>query len=97
MKALSSLIKKRDKKIIKNVFLDDKTIFFIFGKIIKKEYGQTGSVRICPDYFKSGKLFVRTHSSAWASEIFLDREKIIKQMNKEFGKKEISDIVVRNN
>lgn len=95
MKSLSGLIKQRSKKAVKTLTLDDKTVFYIFSRIIKAEYGQTGSVRVCPDYFKNGKLFVRTQSSAWASEIMLDRKKIISKMNKELGKKEIIEIVVK--
>ncbi|TSC94900.1 MAG: Uncharacterized protein Athens101428_106 [Candidatus Berkelbacteria bacterium Athens1014_28] len=96
MKALNSLIKKRNKKIVKEIALDDKTIFYIFDRIIKNEYGQTGIVRVRPDYFKKGKLFIKTHSSAWASEIMLDREKIIGKINKEIGKKEVIELVVRS-
>lgn len=95
MKDLSSLIKKRNKKIIIDVVLDDKTVFYIFDKIIKSEYGLTGSARVRPDYFKNGKLFVRTQSSAWASEVFLDRKKITEKINQELGKKEIIEIVVK--
>ena len=51
MKDLSSLIKKRNKKVVTDIVLDDKTVFYIFDKIIKSEYGLIGSVRGRPDYF----------------------------------------------
>ncbi|HBO16609.1 MAG: hypothetical protein UR69_C0002G0023 [Candidatus Moranbacteria bacterium GW2011_GWE2_35_2-] len=95
MKDLSSLIKKRNKKVVTDIVLDDKTVFYIFDKIIKSEYGLIGSVRVRPDYFKNGKLFVKTQSSAWASEVFLDRKRITEKINRELGGKEIIEIVIK--
>jgi len=90
MKSLKNLLDK--KNIKKTVNLDDKTVFFLFKKIIKEEFGNVGLEKLVPDYFAKGILHIKSESSAWASELWLQKDKIMRKINKEIGKEEIRDI-----
>ncbi len=92
MKKIGILIKQKEKS--PSLSLDDKTIFFLFGKIIKEEYGSKGSKNLKPDFFKNGKIFVKSESSVFANELLLNKNEIIRKINQEIGNKEIQDIKV---
>lgn len=93
MKSLQNLLAKRENK--KSVALTDKDIFFIFNRIIKQEFGNVGENRLKPDFYKAGTIFVRSTNSAWASELFSNRNTIIKKINKELGEKIILEIKLK--
>ena len=90
MKNIGSLLKK--KEFSQKIPLDDKSIFFVFSKIIKNEYGNRGIENLKADYFKNGKLFIKTENSNWANEIWLNREDIIAKINRELGTNEIREL-----
>lgn len=92
MKKIGILIKQKEKG--PKLSLDDKTVFFLFGKIIKEEYGSQGSKNLKPNFFKNGKIFVKSESSIFASELLLNKNEIIRKINQEIGNKEIQDIKV---
>lgn len=94
MKSLSNLLKKKfsGKNQERKVELDEKTVFFIFKKIIREEFGNTGSAMLQPDYFGKKILFVKAASSVWASELWLNRNKIVHKMNKELGEGSVQEI-----
>ena len=92
MKKINQLLKHRDRKI---TVLDEKTVFYIFKKVIKQEYGNKGEENLKPDFYKSGKLFIKTQGSSWASEIWINRQDIIKKMNQELNTEEIKEIKVK--
>ena len=89
MKALGDILKGRNLK--KTVRIDDKTVFFIFKKVIQDEFGMVGLEKFFPDYYAKETLFIRAENSVWANELWLNREKIIKKMNQEFGE----DIILK--
>ncbi|HRY82537.1 MAG TPA: DciA family protein [Candidatus Moranbacteria bacterium] len=93
MKSLKNLLYKREKK--KSIALTDKDIFYIFSKIIKEEFGNVGAEKLKADYFKNKTIFVRSSSSAWASELFSNRNTIIRKINKELGEGEIREIKMK--
>ncbi len=84
MKSLGDLIKKKEAQN-KKVFLDEKTAFFVFKKIIGNEMGKMGQEKLIPDYFDGKIFFVRSESSVWLSELWINRERIIKKINQELG------------
>lgn len=92
MKKIGQLLRmnKKDKKMV----LDEKTIFYIFSKIIKEEYGQKGSANFTPVVYKARKLIIRCQSSSWRSELWLNRKEIIRKINREIGNNEVTDIKV---
>jgi hypothetical protein len=93
MKAIGDLLNK--KKIKKNTALDDKTIFFIFKKVIEEEFGQIGKARFTPDYFAKRVLFVRAQNSAWSAELWMNKARIIKKINHEISEDVIGDIKLK--
>lgn len=93
MKSLRSLLDRKDVK--KKIGLDDKTIFYLFKKIIKEELGNVGLEKLKPDYFFNGTIFIKSESSAFASEVELQKNKIIRQINQEIGCAEIKNIKLK--
>ena len=93
MKSLKNLLYKRENK--KTVSLTDKDIFYIFNRVIKEEFGNVGASKLRPDYFKNKTIFVKLTSSAWASELFSNRNTIIKKINKELGDDAIREIKIK--
>jgi len=82
MKSLGNFLKY--KKIEKKE-IDSKTIFFIFKKIIKVQYGEVGKINIKPSYYKDGNIFLEIKNSNWANEIWLNKDMLIKETNKKIG------------
>lgn len=93
MKSLRSLLDKKD--VNRKIVLDDKTIFYLFKKIIKEEFGNIGLEKLIPNYFSNGTLFIKSESSAWASELELQKAKIIRQINQEIGSQQIQNIKLK--
>jgi hypothetical protein len=75
--------------------LDEKSIFFLFKKVVREEYGAKGEQSLIPQLLKNSKLFLRAGSSNWANEIWANRQEIIKKINNEIGKDELRDIKVQ--
>jgi hypothetical protein len=90
MKALKNLLEKR-KRVLK-ISLDDNDIFYVFRRVIKEEYGNVGAEKFTADFFKNKTLFVKSDSSAWASELWMNKEKIIKKINDELGTEAVARI-----
>jgi len=90
MKSLKTFLDK--KNIQKKAVLDDKTVFFLFRKAIKEEFGNMGIEKLMPDYFAHGILHVKSSSSNWSSELWMQKDKIMRKINEEIGKEEIKDI-----
>ena len=93
MKTLKSLLEKKAKRI--SPVLDDKTIFFMFKKVLEEEFGRVGAAKFTPDFFKNKTIFVKSESSLWASELFLNKNKIIKGINKELGEETVKYIKLK--
>lgn len=83
----------------KNLFqprtLDDQTVFFVFKKVIKEEFGNVGAEKLIPDYYQNKTVFVKSDSSAWASEMWLQKDRIVRKMNAELGEGTIEKIKVK--
>lgn len=92
MKALKDLLKKQT--IRRRLAISDKDVFYIFDKIIKQEFGNVGASKFTARHFSNKTIFVQTESSNWASELWLNRGKIIEKMNKELGEGVIREIKV---
>lgn len=93
MKALGDLLIKR-KKDVKITFMD-KDVFYVFEKVIKAEFGLIGLTKFKADYFKDKKVFVKSQSSVWSSELMLNRPRIIRKMNEELGEGAVTEIKIR--
>jgi uncharacterized protein (UPF0303 family) len=92
MKKIGNLLDKR--RFAKKINIDQQSIFYIFGLVIKEEYGKQGTENIVPVFFKDKKIFVKTGGSTWASEIWLKRKNIVKKINEQLGGEEILDLAM---
>lgn len=72
--------------------IDKKTVFFLFLKIIKEEYGQRGGAVIFPETYHERVLKVRVTSPLWANEIFLQKSSLCEKLNRTLGEDAIVDI-----
>lgn len=93
MKLLKNYLIK--KNIHKARALDDQTVFFVFRKVIKEEFGNIGIEKLIPDYYNNKTLFVKSDSSAWASEMWLQKDRITRKINAELGEGSIEKIKVK--
>ena len=93
MQSLKTFLAK--KNIKRKIVLDDKTVFYLFKKIIKEEFGNVGIEKLIPDYFAQDTLHIKSQSSAWSSELELQKAKIIRQINKEIGGEQIRNIKMK--
>lgn len=94
MKSLKNLLSKKlpERLASKKMVLDDKTVFYVFKKVIQEQFGNLGVENFQADYFSGKTIFIRCQSSAWASELWLNKNKIIRLINKELGEDIIEEI-----
>lgn len=97
MKSLENLLKKKfsKKNQERKVELDEKTIFFIFKKIIQKEFGDVGSGKFSPQHFSNKTIFIKSNSPAWSAELWMNEKRIVSKINQELGEGIIEKIKVR--
>jgi hypothetical protein len=93
MKSLKNLLEKH-KQVAKHSF-DDKDVFYVFQRVIREEYGNYGSEKLKADFFKNKTVFVKSDSSNFASELWMNRQKIIRKMNEELGAGAVMEIKVK--
>jgi predicted nucleic acid-binding Zn ribbon protein len=97
MKTLKNLLVKKfqGKNASQKMVLDDKTVFFVFKKVVQEEFGNLGVDNFKPDYFDGKKIFIKCYSSNWASELWVNKNKIVRKINKELGENVIEEIKVK--
>lgn len=83
MKSLKNLLGQR--KDLKKIAFDNKDVFYIFSRVIKKEFGEIGAGKFTPEYFGKKVLVVRCATPTWASELWINKERIMEKMNEELG------------
>jgi Dna[CI] antecedent, DciA len=93
MRNLEELLAKK-KTLKKPKDLDEKTVFFVFLKVIQEFYGTRGEESVRPVRFYQGKLYLKPESSLWANEVFLQKEKLIQNANAILEGNYIEDIVL---
>lgn len=83
MKHITGVLER--KKSQKNRYADEKTIFYVFSEIIAEEYGAQGQKYILPQHYKGKTLFLSFLKSAWAQEVWLQRDTLAKKLNSRLG------------
>jgi hypothetical protein len=83
MRSLGSLLKK---KFSQNTgqskpSIDEKTIFFIFRKVIQKEFGALGWEKFLPHHFSNKTIFVKSSSPAWSAELWMNEKRILTKIS----------------
>lgn len=85
---------ERKKIIKKDIVCDEKTIFYIFSKIIQIEYGRRGVCEFTPHLYRYNLIYVHAKKSSWAHELFTNRINIIQKINKELEGQEIKGLKI---
>lgn len=93
MKKIADFLQQK-KEIKKEIVYDEKTIFFIFSKVIQKEYGRRGLCEFTPHLYRYNLIYVHAKRSSWAYELFTNKENIIEKINKELKKNEVKGLKV---
>lgn len=93
MKKIGDLIKSKNG--LKKPLIDEKSIFYIFNKIIEREYGSRGLANLKPDFLKDKKIFVKAKGSVWANELWLNKEEIMEKINREIGSEELKEVKIK--
>ena len=90
MQSLSSLLSGARRK--KQISLDEKTIFFLFERIVRERYGSRGVWEITPKRYHKKKLFLVVKSSLWAQEVWRERKKMCRLINQKAGEDVLQEI-----
>lgn len=93
MKTLGSLLNRSNIES-RHATIDQESIFYIFGSVVKTEYGRLGSENIMPVLLKDRKIFIKTKTATWADEILQNKEYILQKVNEQLGGKEIADLAM---
>ena len=96
MKGIQSLLRKKYIQKNRVLHIDDKTVFHVFSKVIKQEYGNQGVKNIIPEYYRNNIIFVSFKQSLWAQEIWVNKQIIIDKFNNEINNNILRDIKVKH-
>lgn len=97
MKQLVHFLGKRKKQAVVQInssVIDEKTVFFIFHKIIDEQYGQRGKMVIFPVKFDGKVLVLRVASPLWAQEILIQRSVLCERVNRAFEQEVLLDLKI---
>lgn len=75
--------------------MDEKTIQFLFEKVIQNQYGVQGRSNVLPLTFREGILTLGVYKSLWQAEITLIKEDLRESLNKEIGSELIQNIRIQ--
>jgi hypothetical protein len=97
MKSIRILLSKKmsGAKTPRPATFTEKDIFYVFKKIIQEEFGNIGAAKLKPDYFGKNILHVKAESSAWSSELWLNKNLILRRLKKELGADAVREIKLK--
>lgn len=97
MKSIRSLLSKKmgGARVPRKATLNDKDIFYVFKKVIQEEFGNVGAANLKPDYFSKNILHIKSESSAWASELWLNKNLILRKLKKKLGEDVVKEIKLK--
>jgi hypothetical protein len=72
--------------------IDEKTIFFLFSKIIKEMYGEKGVENLKAEKYLNQTIFFSAKLSLWAADVLVNRQEIIDKINHQIGSAEVKEI-----
>lgn len=75
--------------------IDQKTLQFLFEKIIEREYGAQGKSNVVTLGFNDGVLVLGVYKSLWLTEITLVRDDLREKLNSEIGSEHVKSIRVQ--
>jgi|SRR3989344_451291 len=94
MKKIATLLAKKKATHPPAGYVDEKTIFYVFRDIIRAEFGERGTRRFIPTYFKGHILIVTAKDHVWGSELWVHREQVIESMNARIGRRVVTTLKV---
>lgn len=68
-----------------NEVIDEKTIFFLFERIVGDYYGQRGRKVIHPVKYQAMILTVKVASPLWANELLIQEQELCRRLNEAVG------------
>lgn len=86
MERLGKILQKHKEN--KGVALDEKTAFYLFFRVIEREYGQAGQKVFAPDRLEKNTLYVGTQKATWAQELWCNRGRILSKINRGLRKEQ---------
>ena len=92
MKKIGLIISDRKPKVIQK--WDAKSIFFVLQKVLKEEFGNQGVARFASDHWTGSTLCIKSDSSVWSNELWINRSRIIRKINQELGVDEVKEIKI---
>ncbi|TXG77163.1 DUF721 domain-containing protein [Candidatus Dojkabacteria bacterium] len=74
--------------------MDEKTIFFLFERIVGEYYGQRGRKVIHPMKYQEKILTVKVASPLWANELLIQEQALCERLNQEVGREVLQGVRV---
>lgn len=74
--------------------IDDQTLFHLFSRAVREEYGRQGEKNIVPTFYKNGVIFVKINNSIWAQELWMHRSFFVNVINEKIGSDVIKNIKI---
>jgi hypothetical protein len=74
---------------------DEKTIRFLFEKIVTGEYGSQGRAALSEVNYKNETLYLRVSKSVWETEFSLRKKLFLEELNSLIGRDCVKKIVVK--
>ncbi|MEI9966453.1 MAG: DUF721 domain-containing protein [Candidatus Moraniibacteriota bacterium] len=94
MHNLSDLLRKKRKINTRETAPDEQTILFLFSRVLKGAFGEQGAQKILAKRFSEGALYLQSPSSLWRTEIMLQKENLLANLNSELGEEVVKDIKI---
>lgn len=75
--------------------MDEKTIQFLFEKVIQEYYGVKGKSNVLALGFKDGVLILGIYKSLWQAEVSINKEELRESLNKKIGEELVTSIRIQ--
>lgn len=97
MKSIKSLLSKKisGAEAPRQATFTEKDIFYVFKKVVQEEFGNIGAANLKPNYFGKNILHIKSESSAWASELWLNKNLILRKLKKKLGEGAVKEIKLK--
>lgn len=87
-------VQKENSHPQKNPVLDAKTVFFLFGRIVREYYGKRGGGVMHPSRYENRVLYIKVASPLWANELLIQEKNLCERLNQEIGEEAIMEIQI---
>ncbi len=95
MKSFKSALQKRVKNKNKGVQSNDKfAITKVINDILKDKFGEVGLLNLKVKKNENGLLVIKCFSSVWRSELMMNKDKLLRDVNKKLKEKVVKKIKI---